>query len=228
MPQTARAQSRIPRPLVYPDSDGEPMADNTLQYRWIVTIKENLDDLLPDFVAGNILWYPIEGDNVTRIGPDVLVALGRPKGERGSYQTWMEDGVVPQVIFEVLSPSNTIQEMARKRQFYQRFGVEEYYVLDPEHETLDVYLRQDGRLELCGDLDGFRSPRLGIHFTYVEDQLKIYGPDGQVFLTWQENAARAHAAEARAEQAQARAEQERIRAERLAARLRALGLDPEG
>jgi Uma2 family endonuclease len=92
---------------VYPDSDGEPMADNTLQYEWIVTLKGNLDELLEDdFVAGNILWYPVEGQPKTRIGPDVLIALGRPKGYRGSYKTWCEDGVVPQVVFEVLSPGN--------------------------------------------------------------------------------------------------------------------------
>ena len=29
--------------IVYPDSDGKPMADNTLQFRWIVTIKEGLE-----------------------------------------------------------------------------------------------------------------------------------------------------------------------------------------
>ena len=29
--------------IIYPDSDGQPMADNTKQFRWIVTIKENLE-----------------------------------------------------------------------------------------------------------------------------------------------------------------------------------------
>ena len=29
----------------YPDSDGQPMADNTKQFRWIVVIKENLERL---------------------------------------------------------------------------------------------------------------------------------------------------------------------------------------
>jgi hypothetical protein len=33
--------------IVYPDSDGKPMADNTLQFRWIVTIKEGLDPVRP-------------------------------------------------------------------------------------------------------------------------------------------------------------------------------------
>jgi len=85
--------------IIYPDSDGQPMADNTKQFRWIVTIKENLEILfaeVPDvFVAGDLLWYPIEGNNKTRIAPDAMVVFGRPKGdspsetlcERGSYFT---------------------------------------------------------------------------------------------------------------------------------------------
>jgi Uma2 family endonuclease len=76
--------------IVYPDSDGKPMADNTRQFRWITTIKSNLDWLFANnddvFVAGDLLWYPVEGDNKTRQAPDVMVAFGRPKGERGSYQ----------------------------------------------------------------------------------------------------------------------------------------------
>ena len=43
---------------LYPSSDGKPMADNTLQYRWIVLIKENLEIILaafPDvFIAAEI------------------------------------------------------------------------------------------------------------------------------------------------------------------------------
>ena len=119
----------------YPDCDGRPMADNTLQYEWIVTIKGNLDALFRDrddvFVAGDLLWYPIEGDNVTRTAPDALAAFGRPKGYRGSYMQWKEGGVAPQVVWEVLSPGNRRGELKRKFEFYQRFGVEEYYQYDP-------------------------------------------------------------------------------------------------
>ncbi len=32
--------------IIYPDSDGKPMADNTKQFRWIVTIKENLGSIV--------------------------------------------------------------------------------------------------------------------------------------------------------------------------------------
>jgi Uma2 family endonuclease len=58
--------STIPRTeFVYPDSDGKPIADNTLQFRWIVTIKEGLERVhhaRPDiFVAGDLLWYAVQG-----------------------------------------------------------------------------------------------------------------------------------------------------------------------
>ncbi|MGL6095928.1 MAG: Uma2 family endonuclease, partial [Fimbriiglobus sp.] len=58
--------SMISPPRVeYPDSDGMPMADNTLQFRWIVTLKGNLDALFADrpdvCVAGDHLVYPVEG-----------------------------------------------------------------------------------------------------------------------------------------------------------------------
>jgi Uma2 family endonuclease len=126
--------------IVYPDSDGKPMADNTRQFRWITTIKANLDWLFANnadvFVAGDLLWYPVEGDNKTRQAPDVMVAFGRPKGERGSYQQWKENNIPPQVVFEILSPGNTQTEMTRKLLFYDRYGVEEYYIYNPDKNDL--------------------------------------------------------------------------------------------
>ena len=105
-------------PIVYPDSDGKPMSDNTLQYRWIVTITGGLSLLFADdpavFVAGDLLWYPVEGHPEIRTAPDTMVAFGRPKGHRGSYWQWEEGGVAPQVVFEVLSPGNRAGELSRK------------------------------------------------------------------------------------------------------------------
>ena len=74
-----------PGDIVYPQSDGRPMADTTIQYEWIVTLKGGLDELLSDFVAGDLFWYPVKGDPKQVIAPDVIVALGRPKGHRRSY-----------------------------------------------------------------------------------------------------------------------------------------------
>ena len=94
------------------------MSDNTKQFRWIVTIKENLEilfaNILDVFVTGDLLWYPVQGNNKIRQAPDAMVVLGRPKGDRGSYQQWKEDNIPPQVAFEILSPGNRPGKMAEK------------------------------------------------------------------------------------------------------------------
>lgn len=258
--------------VVYPDSDGLPMADNTRQFDWITKVKPGLEGLLRDqgevFVAGDLLWYPVEGEPKVRVAPDVLVAFGRPPGPRGSYKQWEEGGVAPQVVFEFLSPGNTQEEMDKKFEFYQRHGVEEYYLYDPETNKLEGWLRRGERLVAIRPMTGWTSPRLGVRFDWTPQELELVRPDGRPIEDYHEVADRAQAAEQRAqaerqraeaealraqaerqraeaerqraqfaqEQAQAaeqraqaerqRAEAEHLRAERLAAQLRALGIEP--
>jgi Uma2 family endonuclease len=225
-------------PVVYPDSDGRPMSDNTEQFRWIVYIKEGLEWLFADrpdvFVAGDLLWYPIEGDNKTRQAPDALIVFGRPKGRRGSYRQWLEAGIAPQVVFEVLSPGNSVREMTHKFAFYQRHGADEYYMYDPDAGTLDGYVRRGEALEAVESMAGWISPRLGVRFDLDEGgELRLFRPDGAPFESYVQTAARAEQAEQRAEQAEQRAEQAEQRAEqaaqeatRLRERLRQLGIEP--
>ena len=219
------------RNVIYPDSDGQPMADNTKQFRWIVLLKENLDCLFTNvpqvFVAGDLLWYPVEGHPEIRVAPDVLVAFGRPKGDRGSYRQWEEDNIAPQVVFEVLSPGNRLTDMAKKLQFYDRYGVEEYYVYDPDRNDLTGFQRLEGELTVLEDMTNWVSPRLGIRFVLTQDNLEVYYPDGLQFLTTVELTQQMVQEKQRAEQERQRAEQEKQRAERLAAQLRALGVEPE-
>ncbi|HAJ37624.1 MAG TPA: hypothetical protein DCL15_18305 [Chloroflexi bacterium] len=216
--------------IIYPESDGKPIADNTRQFRYIVTIQGGLDALFKDdpnvFVAGDLLWYPVEGNNQLRVAPDVMVAFGRPKGDRGSYLQWREGNVAPQVVFEVLSPGNTPLEMARKLHFYERYGVEEYYVYDPDRGELAGWRRVGDNFEEITPIEGWVSPRLGVRFDLEGADLVLTRPDGRRFETFVELNERAEAERQRAEAERQRAEAERQRAERLAERLRALGVDP--
>ncbi|AFY62556.1 Uma2 family endonuclease [Synechococcus sp. PCC 6312] len=217
--------------ILYPDSDGQPMADNTLQFRWIVLIKENLEYLfLPQadvFVAGDLLWYPVEGRPDIRVAPDVMVAFGRPKGERGSYRQWQEGNIAPQVVFEILSPSNTTKEMSRKLLFYNRYGVDEYYIYDPDKNELTGLERQQGELLPIETIENWVSPRLGIRFELTPSTLNLYDPHGNLFLSTVQIRQRAEYEAQRADQEAQRAEQEKARADRLAAQLQALGIDPK-
>jgi Uma2 family endonuclease len=217
--------------IIYPDSDGQPMSDNTKQFRWIVTIKENLEILfanVPDvFVAGDLLWYPVEGNNKLCQAPDAMVVFGRPKGDRGSYKQWEEDNIPPQVAFEILSPGNRAGKMLQKTIFYQRYGVEEYYVYDPDEIELTGFTRSGDWLEPIEEMNGWISPRLGIRFELKEDTLEIYRPDGQKFLTSVElDQLREHERQ-RAENAIAQLQQEQQRYQALIEKLRKRGIDPE-
>jgi Uma2 family endonuclease len=193
--------------VIYPESDGQPMADNTKQFELIVLIKKNLDLLFDNhpnvFVAGDLLWYPIEGNNLTRRAPDVMVVFGRPKGDRGSYLQWREDNIPPQVVFEILSPSNSAKEMITKYKFYERYGVEEYYLYNPDTGELTGWLRSGDELAEIEQMIGWVSPRLSIRFEMLEGELQIYRPDEQQFLSYVELAHKQKQAEARAEKAEA-------------------------
>ncbi|UIE39623.1 Uma2 family endonuclease [Leptodesmis sichuanensis] len=216
---------------IYPDSDGRPMADNTKQFEWIVLIKKNLDWLLMEqpnvFVAGDLLWYPVEGNPKIRTAPDVLVVFGRPKGDRGSYKQWEEDGIPPQVVFEILSPNNTQIEMGKKLLFYDRYGVEEYYLYDPDTNQLGGWLRVEGYLEAIEPIAKWVSPRLGIQFDDEQAPLQIYRPDGQPFLTYVEVAQRLEQEREEKEQALQQLAIVQEKSDRMAQRLRELGIDPE-
>lgn len=218
------AERLEPKQVTYPDSDGQPMADSTLQFEWIDLLKGGLESLFkndPDvFVAGDLLWYPVEGEPAIRCAQDALVAFGRPKGYRGSYRQWQEANIAPQVVFEVLSPGNRIPEMLRKFSFYERHGVEEYYLIDPDNHELYGWKRVEGALEELPEMNGWVSPRLGIRFEPVKDGLRIYRPDGKLFKTYLE--LDQHNDEVTRER-----DAERERANRLEARLRELGIDPE-
>jgi Uma2 family endonuclease len=222
----------------YPESDGQPMADNTEQFRWIVVIQQNLEWLFADdpnvFVAGDLLWYPVEGRNNLCNAPDVMVAIGRPKGKRGSYQQWKEGDIAPQVVFEILSPSNTAMEMARKQGFYDQYGVEEYYLYDPSKNDLLGWVRTQGHLQVIETMQDWVSPRLKIRFDLAGAEMQIYRPNGDRFFSYVEIAQSLEQERQRADRAEDLLSQERHRAEqaeqqalRLAERLRAAGIDPD-
>jgi Uma2 family endonuclease len=218
--------------IIYPSSDGQPMAESTEHYQWIVTIEGGLEALFKDnndvFIAGDLLWYPVEGQSEIRRAPDVMVVFGRPKGARGSYIQHLEEGIAPQVVFEVLSRGNRISEMARKFEFYQTYGVEEYYVYDHLANDLVGWLRNhaDRHLEPIDDIQNWTSPRLGIRFELTDETLKIFQPDGTRFLTYLEQAEQAQLERGRAETEKVAKEQALDTIAKFAAKLREMGIDP--
>lgn len=227
----AQPQTTTQKEIIYPDSDGQPMADNTVQFSWIMIIYHNLSWLFADnsevFVAGDLLWYPVEGENKTRQAPDAMVVFGVEKGDRVSYQQWKEKGIAPQVVFEIRSPGNRQKELDRKLRFYDCYGVEEYYLYDPDKNDLSGWLRIQENLEVIEEVETWVSPRLQIRFELSEDTLQLYRPDGEQFTSTLEVERRLQKERQRAQEVKTELEQERQRAERLEKLLREAGIDPE-
>ncbi|NEO21645.1 MULTISPECIES: Uma2 family endonuclease [unclassified Moorena] len=239
--------------ILYPESDGKPLVDNTLQFELITTIKYGLEVRFKDdpnvFVAGDLLWYPVQGKPKINQAPDVMVVVGRPKGHRRSYKTWVEDNLNPQVVFEIASETNTIKELEEdKLKFYQSHEVEEYYLFDPNRIKLKGWLRSGETLEPIPQMVGWVSPRLAITFELVESELVLYSPNGQRFASYLEISELKDRAQQQAEQERQRAEQaeealeeaqealnqaqktlaqERSRMKALRSQLKAKGIDPK-
>jgi hypothetical protein len=118
-------------------------------------------------------------------------------------------------------------------QFYNRFGVEEYYLYDPERNDLTGWQRTETGLAVIESLDGWVSPCLGIRFVFAEPELEVIRPDGQRFLSYVElMEQRDEIQQQRDEIQQQRDEIQQQRDEiqqqrdRMAAKLRELDIDP--
>ena len=100
-------------------------------------------------IAANMMVYYDKGNTKKWLAPDIFVCFGVDNKLRRVFKTW-EEGVFPQVVFEIASDSTFENDLGGKRLDYARLGVEEYYLLDPEREYLPsplmAFHRQNGRL----------------------------------------------------------------------------------
>lgn len=224
--------------IEYPETDGQPMGDNTLQIKWMIVLFNGLDTLYMDdpniFTACNLMWYPVQGNNKIVTAPDVMVVFGRPKGYRPSYKQWEEGGVPPTVGFEVLSENNTKTEMKNKLAFNEKHGMDEYYVYDPYEVGMLGYQRKGKKLVPIRELNGWVSPRLNVRFDLSGEELVVWQPNGQRFLTHSELQRASQEAFQRADELKKLAAKEKKDAERESQKLAALiqklkshGIDPD-
>jgi Uma2 family endonuclease len=84
------------------------------------------------------LFYEEDGSDDTVVQPDISVICdGKKRGDEGCRGA-------PDLIVEILSPSNTSEEYVRKFNLYLRAGVREYWVVEPKLKTVQVFELQDG------------------------------------------------------------------------------------
>lgn len=88
--------------------------------------------------AGEIFPAPTDVyfDEETVVQPDILFI------SKERQATITEDNIkgAPDLVVEIVSPSSAYYDLVKKKKIYARFGVKEYWAVDPEEKTVEVYL----------------------------------------------------------------------------------------
>ena len=183
--------------IVYPDSDGEPMAENdhqlTAMIEAITTLRAWFADREDVYPGGDMLIYHRMNDNETRVAPDVFVVFGvESRHKRDSWIVWRE-GKAPDIVMELASGSTWRRDMREKRDIYAEMGVAEYWRFDPtsnyffppligeklgdgEYSTIEMTTGRAG-------VTWAHSAVLGLDICAMPDgNLRFYDPVGEQWL----------------------------------------------
>ena len=216
--------------IVYPESDGKPMAETDVHRDLMVDFIQMLQHRFRDepvYVSGNLLIYYEEGNSKKSVAPDVFVVHGVAKKRRRTYRTW-EEGKTPDFVLEVSSRSTHRNDIEEKKALYAEvLEVQEYYIYDPEGEIEPHFIGYeliDGVYHEIDFVDSrLPSSVLGLELGERDGVLRLYSPRTREWLqpaperAQQEADARqnaeSRAQNAEAELAQALAELQRLRAQ---------------
>jgi len=100
-----------------------------------------------------------EGDVVQ---PDVFIVCDQSKVHK--------EGLfgAPDVVFEVLSAATAKKDRSRKMKLYRRFGVLEYFLVDPDNELMEKYVFAGGKTDFVETYEGdeaFSIDTIGLELT---------------------------------------------------------------
>lgn len=111
-----------------------------------IAIQRNLSAIIFNFLKGKrcklFTEIGVDFDADNYFIPDLIVVCDPNKithrGIKGA----------PDFVVEVLSTSTRKRDIAIKKQTYERFGVREYWIINPKDESIETYLLKDGKYEL--------------------------------------------------------------------------------
>jgi Uma2 family endonuclease len=210
------AEQQTNATIVYPTSDGKPLAETYDHLYAILVTLEVLRQYLVGqeaTVLANQFLYYAQGFPKLRVAPDVMVIFGVAPGGRDSYKLW-EEGQAPRVVFEMTSKGTQQEDQVIKRHLYAQIGVEEYWLFDPKGEWLESPLMGFRLVQNeYVPISDLRSEALGLQLA-VEGKLIAFTElaTGRRLLTPAELSEEL--------------KQEQSRAERLKAQLLTLGVEP--
>ena len=115
--------------------------------RIVLRLAEELSRFVRENSKGEVFVSPVDVilDQHTVLEPDVLFI-------RQQRQEIVKEEAIegaPDLVVEVLSPSTFYKDLRKKMTAYSQFGVQEYWIVDPETQTIEIYTRRADKLELA-------------------------------------------------------------------------------
>ena len=153
-------------PFRYEIIDGElcmTPSPNTKHQKISRNILHFIDSFLRQNTVGEIFYAPYDvvfSQDPLQVAEPDLVFVSKA---RAAIITEKNIQGVPDLLIEILSPTTAANDRRVKRTLYERFGVPEYWIVDPEAETVQVFRLSDGRYGTCLEFrkeDALDSPLL--------------------------------------------------------------------
>lgn len=144
--------------------DGELVmtpSPNTRHQRIVGRLHVELLAFVSKHSLGELYLAPLDTimDEFTVVQPDILFV----SQERVAEVVKERIEGAPDLVVEILSPSTFHKDLRRKMRVYSQFGVREYWIVDPEEETIELHQRVGEKLQLFRKFAGgetFQSPLL--------------------------------------------------------------------
>ena len=95
---------------------------------------------------GSFFYAPIDVylDEYNKPQPDLVFVSTEKKA------IITNDGImgIPDLIIEIISPTSVIRDRIEKKNLYERMRVAEFWLVDPEYQSIEIYALQNNRYEL--------------------------------------------------------------------------------
>jgi Uma2 family endonuclease len=126
--------------VVYPSSDGQPMAETPehllLMVVLISALRHHFKHHRKVYVIGSMFLYYEKGNPAARRAPDIMVVKDvDPTAQRRSFQTWVERKM-PAAVIELTSAETAAEDMEIKKKLYEKLGILVHFLFDPLNEYL--------------------------------------------------------------------------------------------
>ncbi|HTM66455.1 MAG TPA: Uma2 family endonuclease [Flavipsychrobacter sp.] len=137
-----------------PDRKHQELVSNLHGYLWSFLREKTCKAFVAPFDVRLPRESQRDEDVITVVQPDVCVVCDHAKlDKRGCIGA-------PDIVIEVLSPSNNRKELKNKYEVYEESGVKEYWIVSPQDHSFLVYTLKDGKYvpsKLMGEDDMMES-----------------------------------------------------------------------